>query len=58
MAKAGNVVMSRHNYKIVATKPQGNMQKFVATKRKQKYSKAQLKECRYISKLFREIMKV
>ena len=26
-----NAVMSQHNYSIVVTKPQGNMQKFVTT---------------------------
>ena len=30
MAKAGNIVMLRHNYNSVATKSQGNLQKFVA----------------------------
>ena len=29
MAKEGNAVMSQHNYSIVATKSQGNLQKFV-----------------------------
>ena len=33
MAKAGNAVMSQHNYNIVTTKSQGNLQKFVATSR-------------------------